>query len=182
MSEKKTLYFSRIREVIAPQRGTKESAGIDFFMPKFTETFLTDLKAKNPNISEIREGSYSYYIDETNKRILLGAHERLLIPSGIKIRGHENIAINAHNKSGVASKKGLDRLAECVDFDYQGELHSNIVNTSNYIVEICEDEKLLQFLECKIDMSELQELLIDDLFLTETDRGEGGFGSTNKKN
>jgi dUTP pyrophosphatase len=103
-----------------------------------------------------------------------------MIPSGVKMRGHQQIALNAHNKSGIGVKKGLDRLAEVVDEDYQGEIHISIVNTSNYIVEICEDEKLIQFLECNVEYSNLEELPESELFVEETERGTGGFGSTNK--
>lgn len=177
----KIFYFSRTRQVKSPIRGTKESAGIDFFVPKFDELFLNDLKAKNPNVSSIIPSSYSYYIIQDEKKILLGPGERLLIPSGIKMQGHHCIALIAHNKSGVASKKGLDRLAEVVDEDYQGEIHINIVNTSKNIVEICEDEKLIQFLEVFVENSKLEEVPFETLFAEQTERGEGGFGHTDKK-
>lgn len=172
------LFYSRTREVKQPERGTSVAAGIDFFMPEFTDKFLFDIIEKNPNYSKLRPGCYSYYIDEhaSPKKILIAPHERLMIPSGIKIRGHQNIALNAHNKSGVGVKKGLDRLAEVVDEDYQGEIHISIVNTSNFIVEICENEKLIQFLECPVDYSDLTELPESELFIEETARGDKGFG------
>lgn len=175
------LFYARTRTVKQPERGTSRSAGIDFFMPEFTDDFLNDLIDKNPNYSTLRPGNYSYYIIKPEKKILIAPHERLMIPSGIKIRGHENIAINAHNKSGKGVSKGLDRLAEVVDEDYQGELHISIVNTSNYIVEICENEKIIQWLEVHVDYSELAELTEETLFTEETERGAGGFGSTDKK-
>lgn len=178
-----TLFFTRTRKVKQPERGTSKAAGIDFFMPTFTDEFLTDLIEKNPNYSNLRPGNYSYYIDKNLKKILLAPHERLMIPSGIKIRGHENIAINAHNKSGIGTKKGLDRLAEVVDEDYTGEIHISLVNTSNFIVEICEAEKIMQWLEVKVEYSQLKELSEEDLFKDfNTERGNDGFGSTDKTN
>jgi dUTP pyrophosphatase len=174
------LFYARTRNVKQPERGTSRSAGIDFFMPEFTDDFLKDLIDKNPNYSQLRPGNHSYYIIKDEKKILLAPNERLMIPSGIKIRGHANIAINAHNKSGVGTKKGLDRLAEVVDEDYQGEIHISIVNTSNFIVEICENDKLIQWLEVHVDYSELEELPETQLFIEETERGDKGFGSTDK--
>lgn len=174
------LFYARTRNVKQPERGTSRSAGIDFFMPEFTDNFLSDLIAKNPNYSQLRPGNYSYYIPTNEKKILLAPHERLMIPSGIKIRGHANIAINAHNKSGIATKKGLGILACVVDEDYQGELHVSLVNTSNFIIEIAEHEKLIQWLEIKVDYSELEEVKENELFTEETERGTGGFGSTDK--
>lgn len=176
------LFYAKTKQVKNPERGTSRSAGIDFFMPVFTDKFLTELIDKNPNYSSLRPGNYSYYIDETKKKVLLAPHERLMIPSGIKIRGHEAIALNAHNKSGIGVKKGLDRMAEVVDEDYTGEIHISIVNTSNYIVEITENEKLIQWLEIHVDYSELSEMSESELFANfESERGEGGFGHTDNK-
>lgn len=174
------LYYSKVRDVKSPTRGTSVAAGIDFYVPKFNNQFIEDLSKKNPNISSILPGSYTYFILED--KILLGAHERMLIPSGLKIKGHPNVALNTHNKSGVASKKGLDRLAEVVDEDYEGEIHISIVNTSNHIVEICEDEKLVQSLEVHVDYSMPVEIPIEQLFIgSQSERKEGGFGSTDNK-
>ena len=175
----KTLYFSKTGEVNSPQRGTSCSAGIDFFIPKFTPQFLDDFISKNRNISIIWKDCYSYYLDLPNKLLLLGPGQRILIPTCIKMRGHDHKAIIGFNKSGIGSKKGLDALACVIDEDYQGVLHINLVNTSNEMVAIHEDEKILQFLELPVDYSELKEVPESELFLKETDRGEGGFGSTN---
>jgi deoxyuridine 5'-triphosphate nucleotidohydrolase len=174
------LNYTRTRSVKEPTRANKNDAGIDFYVPNFTPDFINDLKIKNPNISSIMPGSHSYYIIENEKKILIGAHERILIPSGIKIKGHEGIALNAHNKSGVGSKKGLDRLAEVVDEGYQGEIHINLVNTSNYMIEILEGEKIVQWLEVHVDNSTLVEVSQDELFPEISDRGANGFGSSNK--
>lgn len=174
------LFYAKTRNVKSPDRGTSRSAGIDFFVPEFTADFLKNIIDKNPNYSILRPGNYSYYIIKNEKKILLAPHERLMIPSGIKIRGRANIAFNAHNKSGKGVKKGLDRLAEIVDEDYQGELHISIVNTSNFIVEIEENEKLIQWLEVNVDYSELEEVSEDKLFISKTERGEKGFGEGTK--
>jgi len=180
MKDRKNYYYSKTREVKDPTRGTSKSAGIDFYIPKFTLEFLKDLRTKNPNISELKPGSYSYYI--LDNKILISPGERILIPSGIKLKGHKNTAFIAHNKSGIGSKKGLDRLAEVVDEDYEGEIHINIVNTSNHIVEICEDEKIIQWLEIGVGLSKLKELDSKELFKDSTsERKDGGFGHTDKK-
>lgn len=177
--EIKTLFFSKVRDVKSPNRGTPKSAGIDFFIPVFNEQFINDIKIKNTNISSIMPGSYIYYITDT--KILLSPGARILIPSGIKMKGHENIALIAFNKSGIASKKGLSALACIVDEDYEGELHINVVNTSSNIVEICENEKLIQFLEIHVDYSTLNEMPLEELFTnSDSQRGEGAFGSTGK--
>lgn len=175
------LKYSKIREVKSPKRGTSLSAGIDFFVPKFTNQFIRDLQEKNLNSR--------FFLNEDFSEIQLPPHERILIPSGLKMNlsyvGNvvcdslmisSGIALIAHNKSGIGTKKGLDRLAEVVDEDYQGEIHISVVNTSNTNVSIFGDEKLIQFLAIPVVYPELNEVFIEDLYEEETDRGDGGFG------
>lgn len=42
--------FLKVREVISPKRAFPSDAGIDFFVPKFTTTFVKNLKEKNPDL------------------------------------------------------------------------------------------------------------------------------------
>lgn len=50
-------------------------------------------------------------------KILPGS--RVLIPSGIHVNLPKNVFLNAENKSGIASKRGLLRGACLIDNDYQ---------------------------------------------------------------
>lgn len=142
------LQFSKVRRVKEPTRGTPGSAGIDFFVP-------LDLE-----------------------RITVQPQCRVLIPSGIKANVPDGYALIAMNKSGVASKKGLDVLACVVDSDYQGEIHLSLVNTGRDLIFIDPGEKLVQFLLIPVEHCAVEEVELDKLFPAVTDRGEGGFGST----
>lgn len=174
--------FMRVREVKAPTRGTSQASGIDFYIPKFNNTLYQDILHKNPSISDIRKDSYEYIIEPYNKRILLGPGSRIVIPSGIKVRGIKNISLNAHNKSGISTKKGLIYGAEVVDNDYTGEIHISIINTSNFIVALNEDEKIVQFLQEFVNIGDIEEVYSsEELFLEESERGENWQGSTNNK-
>lgn len=178
--EEPKLYYSRVRDVKEIERGTSEASGLDLFVPKFNEEFLNDLVQKNPCISQIKPENFEYVIDKANNRILLAPHAKLMIPSGIKLRGRKYISVHAFNKSGIGTKKGLNRLAEVVDSDYQGEVHISISNTTPFIIAIKEDEKLIQFVQLHIALDEPFEVEEKELFIDESERGEGGFGSTNK--
>lgn len=162
------MLFSKIRNVKSPQRGTKKSAGIDFFVPVFSQQFVDDLKAKNPNV----------LID--GNRIVLLPHQNILLPSGIKVKLPNNYFLNAFNKSGISSKKQLIKLAETVDEDYQGEIHLSIINISDKEQVIYENEKILQFILLPTIYTDIIEKPIDELYSEKTERGTGGFGSTNK--
>jgi dUTP pyrophosphatase len=171
------MKYSRIRNVLAPTRGTEKSAGIDFYMPLFDEKFINDLISKNYwlDVSFAKE-----YLLET-KKIMLQPQERILIPSGIKVNIPKGHVLIGFNKSGVSSKKGLDFLACVVDEDYQGEVHISLVNTGNDCVEINEHEKITQWVLLPVNYSKPEEVKLEELYLETTERGAGGFGSTDKK-
>ena len=82
------------------------------------------------------------------------------------------------NKSGIASKKGLIVGACIIDSDYQGEMHLNLWNVSNKAVVLDAGTKLVQMILVPILLPLLQEVVEEELFVNETERGTGGFGST----
>ena len=172
------IFFSRIRPVNKPSRGTKRSAGIDFFVPDFTPEFVKDLRSKNPEVTILYEE-----IDKIRHLplIVLAPGERINIPSGVRVRCPEDHALFAKNKSGVGTKKGLDKLAELGDEDYQGELHISVTNSGTRLQFIKPGEKLIQFVAAPVHLGEATELPDDQLFTEITERGTDGFGSTDEK-
>ena len=182
------IKICKTREVKTPEYGTPGSAGIDFFVPDFTESFLSDLYKNEVNKEQMRLGKLLL----RDKDILLRGHGRVVIPSGIKAdllgfkRNYEelpkgwDIALVAKNKSGVGSKKGFDRLAELIDSDYQGEICINIVNTGELEQSVFPNDKLIQFVLMPIIKAEI---VVEDekkLFKMSSERGDGGFGHTDK--
>jgi len=163
------MKFYLTRNVKKPQRGTPESAGIDFFVPKFNQTFIDDFLEKNQTMS----------IDLKEKTIEIGPGERVMIPSGVKSIFEDHSALIAFNKSGVATKLGLIVGAAVVDSDYTGEIHISLINSSKTsYIRITEDQKIVQFLHIPIQIQPIE--FLDD-FDRQTERGDGGFGSTDKK-
>jgi dUTPase len=193
-----TIKFLMIRDVKYPSRANSTDAGIDFYVPKFNNKFKEDLLNKNEFLkvcSKYKRNSTDEFTattfkdpflkDKENKHYFeLKPQERILIPSGIKYKmEEEGRALIAFNKSGVASKLGLLSGACICDYSYQGEVHINLVNTSNDVVRIYEDQKIIQFIEVPIFTSEI--LFVNDettLFENvKTNRGSGGFGSSDNK-
>lgn len=175
-----TIKFLKTRNVKSPSRANKYDAGIDFYVPEFTEEFLKDLREKNPDII-IQENC-----------IVLRPGERVLIPSGIHCQmASPHTVLIAANKSGVATKHGLIFGAQVVDYEYQGEIHLSLINTNKEIhhsgkglVEITPGMKIIQFLEMPIYNSEIEiteNISTEDFYKGETTRGAGGFGSTDHK-
>ena len=178
---KEKIKFLKIRDVISPSRTNEYDAGIDFYVPIFDEKFIEDYSLKNLN------GMSGIYSHSNGKsvftRIIINPGERALIPSGIKCQmAKPGRALIASNKSGVASKTGLIFGAQVIDYEYQGEIHINVINTSNEVVEVLENQKLIQFLETPIFNSEIE--ISEDqenFYKKETTRGAKGFGESDKK-
>ena len=157
-------------KVKTPNRGTEVAAGLDFFVPELTDEFVSAFKDKNSEV----------YIDSDG--IYLNPHERVNIPSGIKLEVPHGYALIAYNKSGVSLKYGLDVGATVVDEDYQGVVHLSLVNTSEEPVKIQYGQKIIQFLLIPVLYDTVEEVSTEEeLFTKESSRGEGGFGSTGTK-
>ena len=142
------LKFIRVKNVKQPQRGTPESAGIDFFVPDDFETL----------------------------GLLPG--ESCFIPSGIKVNVPAGHALVAFNKSGVAVKKNLHVGACVVDCGYQGEVHINLTNVGESPQYIKPGDKIVQFVLLPLGEPSVELVDSNNLYESESSRGEGGFGSS----
>ena len=145
------MKFAKIREVKTPTRANSTDAGIDFFVPE----------------------------DQSNIKIFPG--DSCLIPSGIKVNVPKGFALVAFNKSGIAVKKQLYAGACVVDCGYQGEVHINLTNVGKEEQYIKPGDKIIQFVLLPLGDPNLFELEEDELYETESSRGDGGFGSTGTK-
>lgn len=81
------------------------------------------------------------------------------------------------DKSGLSHKKGLKLLGGVVDSGYRGEVLVGAVNLGQDKITFEAGEKVAQMLIQKVEHPELFE--VDEL--TDTERGEGAFGSTGTK-
>ena len=176
------IQFTKIRDVKSPSRANANDAGTDFFIPYYTERFLADLKEKNKN----NDITFVYKIDELGDQIVemtLAPHAQINIPSGIKVNIlDKNTYLDADNKSGVATKYRLIVGAKVVDAGYQGEVHLNLINTSDEEVTLRTGQKIVQFIHKEYIKTEWQEITNEQYDAIEvSDRGTGGFASSGEK-
>lgn len=104
--------------------------------------------------------------------------ERTLIPTGLKIELEHGYEAQIRPRSGMSIKHGIT-LINCVgtiDEDYRGEVCVPVVNISNEAYTIQPQERIAQMVICKYEQAKIEVVTQ----LTETIRGEGGFGSTGK--
>ena len=104
--------------------------------------------------------------------------ERTLIPTGLKIELEHGYEAQIRPRSGMSIKHGIT-LINCVgtiDEDYRGEVCVPVVNISNEAYTIQPQERIAQMVISKYEQAKIEVVTQ----LTETIRGEGGFGSTGK--
>ena len=173
------MKIQKCREVKTPTRAYIGDAGIDFYVPVFKEDFVIDLCKKNNIDIDIKDLDTNVAYDGKiflYDAVILKPNERILIPSGIKIKlDNNNTYLRLANKSGVSTKKGLDVLAGVIDFSYCGEIHISLVNTSNKNVAIQQNEKIIQGIITPCIYESID--VVDNIDI-EGDRGEKAFGST----
>ena len=115
-------------------------------------------------------------IDEA---VALEPLERKLIPTGLYIELPHGFEAQIRPRSGLALKKGITVLNSpgTIDADYRGEICIILINLSSETFVINDGERICQMVIASHEQAEW-ELVAN---LTETERGEGGFGHTGKK-
>ncbi len=105
--------------------------------------------------------------------------ETLLIHTGISLEIPEGYAGLIYARSGMASKKGLAPANKVgvIDSDYRGEVMVALHNHSNVPQTVSDGERIAQLVIAPFLKAQFN--LADNL--SETVRGEGGFGSTGNK-
>ena len=108
--------------------------------------------------------------------IKLRSLQREMVPTGIFIELPEGYEAQVRPRSGLANKQGITCLNSpgTVDSDYRGEIKVILINLSEEEQIINHGDRIAQMVIAKVERAtwELTEQL------TETTRGEGGFGHT----
>lgn len=175
------LKFKKVRDVKSPVRGTERSAGIDFFIPKYKslkQAWDNGYPWKQPwaDYKLCKVVDEETGVEEKFPYLQIPPHQSILIPSGIKVQIPKGYVLIAFNKSGICTKTGLMVGAEVIDEDYQGEIHIHLINSSNETVYLKPGDKATQFVLLPTYYLDLEE--DNNIHETQTQRGEGGFGST----
>lgn len=138
---------------------------------KLTET------SKLPTRGSVFSAGFDLYADN-NVDITIHAHETRKIGTGLALEIPDGYYGAIFARSGLATKEGL-RPANCVgicDSDYRGEYIVAIHNDSNEDRVIEPKERIAQLIIMQYPHITFEE--VDEL--SDTSRGEGGFGSTGK--
>ena len=135
---------------------------------------LNDLAIVPTKGSEYSAGYDLYAAIESD--IEIAPHKTVMIGTGLAFEIPPYTFMGIFARSGLATKKGL-RPANCVgvvDSDYRGEVKVALHNDSDEVMTVEPGERIAQAIVLPFYQSGVEG--VDEL--SDTERGEGGFGST----
>ena len=111
-----------------------------------------------------------------DESLTLKSLERKLIPTGLFLELPKGSEAQVRPRSGLSIKNGITVLNApgTIDADYRGEIGVILVNLSTENFTINNGDRIAQMVIAKYETAEWQEVSE----INETERGAGGFGST----
>ena len=137
-----------------------------------------DERAKIPTYgTEFSAGADVYALG--GEPITVEAHSTVMVHTGLAVEIPEGYAGLIFARSGLASKRGLAPANKVgvIDSDYRGECMVALHNHTDSPVTIEGGERVAQL--CIVPFLKAEFFEVDEL--SDTVRGEGGFGSTGRK-
>ena len=115
----------------------------------------------------------------TDVPISLKPMERYLFPTGMHIQLPEGYEAQIRPRSGLAAKYGVTvtNAPGTIDEDFVGQIMVSLINLSTDTVVIYPGDRIAQMVVAKYEKVTWEEVAA----LDETERGDGGFGSTGRK-
>ena len=108
------------------------------------------------------------------KEIILNENDMVTIPLGFAVEIPDGYEMQIRPRSGLAKKDKMVAVLGTIDSDYRGEVCAILINHSRSIFIVKPNDRIAQAVVCPVIRAEWY--LTDKL--SETERGEGGFGST----
>jgi len=130
--------------------------------------------AKTPTRGSTSAAGYDLYSTE---EYILKPLERKLFKTGISLAIPKGLYGRIAPRSGLAYKDGIDVMAGVIDEDYRGDVGVILINLGSVDKTIVVGDKIAQIIFENYTAAAFEET--DDL--SNTNRSDGGFGSTDKK-
>jgi dUTP pyrophosphatase len=125
------------------------------------------------------EHAAGYDVRSAQEAVTIEPGEIRLVSTGLIMELPEGIECQVRPRSGLAFKHGitLPNSPGTIDPDYRGELRVIMQNLGSEAVTLERGERIAQLVFARFEAPEIE--LSDEL--SETERGQGGFGSTGTK-
>ena len=131
------------------------------------------LGAQIPNIAHAGDAGFDLYCVES---VTVEPKQRVQVAVGLAFEIPLGYVGLVWDKSGISHKAGIKTLGGVLDSGYRGELKVGLINLSSEAYTFEKGHKVAQMLIQKIESPIFEEVVE----LSDTSRGEGGFGSTGK--
>ena len=110
------------------------------------------------------------------ENITLWPRTRTIVSTGLKIKVPNGFVGLLWSRSGLSAKHGIEVGAGCIDSTYRGEVRVVLHNHSDEKYCISKGDRIAQLLTIPVMLTPYIEVeRLDD-----TERGDGGFGSSGK--
>ena len=149
-----------------PTYGSEKAACADVYCDLRVDKCI-DLNPANVDFKHME------YSGDCFDRVHIAPHETIKLPTGWAFQPPEGYMLQILQRSGLASK-GLIPLGGILDEDYTGEVIVIMLNTTDKYLSINNGDRIAQMAIRPYYQGEFEE--VDEL--DETERGDGGFGST----
>jgi dUTP pyrophosphatase len=140
-------------------------------------------KSNNPDPEYATAGSSGFDLRANlESPITIPVGERAIVPTGLFFEIPANLEIQVRPRSGLAAKNGVTVLNTpgTVDADYRGEVKVILINLGNEAFEINHGDRIAQAVVAAVTSKNIINLNKVSEISTDTERGQGGFGSTGK--
>ena len=149
-----------------PTYGSEKAACADLYCDLRVDKCI-DLNPANVDFKHME------YSGDCFDRVHIAPHETIKLPTGWAFQPPEGYMLQILQRSGLANK-GLIPLGGILDEDYTGEVIVIMLNTTDKYLSINNGDRIAQMAIRPYYQGEFE--LVDEL--DETERGNGGFGST----
>lgn len=138
---------------------------------------ILDDRAVIPTRGSEESAGYDLYACMRNT-IQIAPHETVKIPTGFAVEMKKGTVALLYSRSGLATKKGLVvcQGTGVIDSDYRGEWIVPLHNDTNEVQTVSPRERIAQVIFN--DFIETKFIEVEEL--SDTERGDGGFGSTGR--
>ncbi len=150
-------------------------------MFKFPVNFINKSNNQNPEFETAGAAGFDFRAN-LEESIRLEPGEHTLIPTGLYFELPPTLELQVRPRSGLAAKHGITVLNSpgTIDSDYRGEVKVILINHGKQAFIIENGERIAQGVINSV-MGKTMINFNKVSSLSETDRGEGGFGSTGIK-
>jgi dUTP pyrophosphatase len=112
----------------------------------------------------------------SNVDVIIPARQRVIVSTGIAMALPANHAGLIWDRSGMAAKHGIKTMGGVIDPNYRGEWGIILYNTTDADYQVNKGDRIAQVLIQKVEILPLEEVVE----LPDSNRGDGGFGSSGK--